>query len=77
MTKDDSLRQEPLVCLRVFDDSFTANLALTKLHAYDIPAELDGNLWTGVLGVAAPGQGIRLMVFKSDVERAAAVIADV
>lgn len=68
---------DDIICLHVFSSQFTANLALTKLRDEDIAAEIDGSVWPGVLGVAAPGAGgYRLMVFGRDRERAARIISD-
>lgn len=64
------------VRLKTFDNSFAANLALTKLRDEGIPCQLDGgSVWPGVVGVATDLLGgVGIIVYADDLERARAVL---
>lgn len=69
--------QEKLVTIAEFNNYFNANVALTKLHANDIPAILNNETTAAVFGVPiAPYDAIRLLVFERDADRARSIIAD-
>lgn len=69
---------DSLICIRVFETSFAANLALTMLHDEGIPAQIDGSVWPSVVGVGTFGAGgYRLMVFARDVPRVKELIKDI
>lgn len=65
-----------LVAVKVFTNSFDANLALTKLRSEGVACILDGETISDVWGgaVAMPFSGIRLMVNAADEERATAIL---
>ena len=67
------------VRLKVFESSFAANLALTKLRDEGIPCQLDGGaVWPGVVGVPTDSLGgVGIIVYADDYDRALDLVKDI
>lgn len=66
---------DKIVLLKAFDLAIDANLAKTKLDAHDIPCFLSNE--NGIYPIPINSMlGVRLMVFKNDVDKANEILND-
>jgi hypothetical protein len=68
---------DKIVVLREFSDVYDANIALGVLRSNGINCELENQIVGGVGSiVGALTDGIRLIVFESDVDRAKEILGE-
>lgn len=70
-TKDN----ESTVVVAIYNNDFSANIALTKLREAGIPAILNNETTANTFGISlAPFDAIRLLVLRSDLDRAKQIL---
>lgn len=70
------MAREDIIVFQKFDNLIEANIVKTKLDAYDIPCFLTEENLTHLTTHLLSG-GIRLHIFKKDIERARHALAEV